>query len=407
MSLGNVRKLPSGRWQARYRVPAGVDYPPGLPRDVKGPTTFATRIQADQWLLQEARDLRAGLWVHPALREKENRTRAMTVGDAVEQWLEGKRVQVEAERLRASTFGTYAAIVENRILGVDGDAARLRALPIGAVTRADVAQWWEAVQRQFPRTAQRNWQALGKLREALDRAVEHEFIAVNPAASVKAPRPKTRRKRLPEDGELRAIVDSLPVEYRAAGALCLFHALRVGEALAVRVRDVQVEQAPAPWMPAVTIRVCGNFQRVQVDGRTTMVRQEPKTDAGRRDVPAFAEFVPLLLARRAVAARRGPDALLTATATGNPTMDTSFRAIFHRAREAAGVADDVTPHTGRDWLITRLAESGATPKEIGVICGQQDVSTILGVYMLARASRPAELMGRVAGVLDGPGGTGV
>ena len=56
---------------------------------------------------------------------------------------------------------------------------------------------------------------------------------------------------------------------------------------------------------------------------------------------------------------------------------------------------DIDPHCGRNWLITRLAEQGAHLKEIGQLLGQDDISTILGVYMKVRAGRVDTLMDRV------------
>ena len=39
--FGRVRRLPSGRFQARYRGPDGVDHP--------APTTFGTKTDAEKW----------------------------------------------------------------------------------------------------------------------------------------------------------------------------------------------------------------------------------------------------------------------------------------------------------------------------------------------------------------------
>ena len=43
-SFGSVRQLPSGRWQARYRDPAGKTH--------TAPETFATRPEAARFLAQ-------------------------------------------------------------------------------------------------------------------------------------------------------------------------------------------------------------------------------------------------------------------------------------------------------------------------------------------------------------------
>lgn len=76
-------------------------------------------------------------------------------------------------------------------------------------------------------------------------------------------------------------------------------------------------------------------------------------------------------------------------------FDTSFRSVLTRAEERAGVTTEIDPHCGRNWLITRLAEQGAHLKEIGALLGQDDVATILDVYMKVRAGRTTTLMERV------------
>ncbi len=55
--FGRVRELPSGRWQARYKGPDGIDRP--------APYTFDSKASADRWLtLQEAEIIR-GDWMNP------------------------------------------------------------------------------------------------------------------------------------------------------------------------------------------------------------------------------------------------------------------------------------------------------------------------------------------------------
>ena len=40
--FGRVRELPSGRWQARYKGPDGIDRP--------APRTFDSKTSAERWL---------------------------------------------------------------------------------------------------------------------------------------------------------------------------------------------------------------------------------------------------------------------------------------------------------------------------------------------------------------------
>ncbi|MFD8282601.1 hypothetical protein ACFV47_25955 [Streptomyces solisilvae] len=52
--FGAVRKLPSGRFQARYPGPDGMMHP--------APVTFETAGDADDWLAEKQTDLRRGDW---------------------------------------------------------------------------------------------------------------------------------------------------------------------------------------------------------------------------------------------------------------------------------------------------------------------------------------------------------
>lgn len=55
--FGRVRKLPSGRYQARYPGPDGLDRP--------APDTFATKTDADVWLTMKEAEIRGGDWLDP------------------------------------------------------------------------------------------------------------------------------------------------------------------------------------------------------------------------------------------------------------------------------------------------------------------------------------------------------
>lgn len=57
--FGRIRKLPSGRYQARYHDPAGVDRP--------APHTFATKTDAERWLTGVEADIIKGTWRDPDL----------------------------------------------------------------------------------------------------------------------------------------------------------------------------------------------------------------------------------------------------------------------------------------------------------------------------------------------------
>src|SRR4051812_1946475 len=69
--FGRVRKLASGRYQARYRGPDGLDHP--------APVTFTSKREADRFLSLVEADITNGKWYAPSA----GRT---TVGEWAEQW---------------------------------------------------------------------------------------------------------------------------------------------------------------------------------------------------------------------------------------------------------------------------------------------------------------------------------
>ena len=57
--FGAVRRLPSGRWQAKYRHPRTNQF-------IVAPNTFALKGDATRWLAGIQRDIESGTWMDPA-----------------------------------------------------------------------------------------------------------------------------------------------------------------------------------------------------------------------------------------------------------------------------------------------------------------------------------------------------
>ena len=380
-SFGNVRKI-GKLWYAKY-FHQGRSHTPGH--------SFRAKAAAQAWLSSEWRLIELDEWTPPAHRAQQAEYGNVTVGE----WLEQFHAALAA-RVRASTLQNYTRVARLRILDADGKAGKLKGIPLAALTSADVHAWWDAVCAAFPGAETTNQAAYKRLRAACAEAVERGLIPTNPV-NVRAARrrPATKVKKMPDDAELRAIYDEMGDRCKLVTALCLFHGVRVGEALALKRRHVVVKGGK------VVIKIRGNVQRITKDGHVEMVLQPPKSSAGRRDVPILAEFAPLVIDHLKRFTGPKSDDWVTPTSNGGVMFDTSYRSIFIRARARAGVRDDITPHHGRNWLITRLLEQGATVKEVGALLGQDDVATILGVYARVSDGRPAALMEGVGKALTG------
>ena len=369
------------RFYAEYTGPDGARHTAGR--------SFETAQDADSWLVAERRLIERDDWTPPAERRRRERHAGMTVGE----WLDTYHDRLQdTDRIRASTAQAYRRVVKSRITGT-----KLAEMPLVRVQMGDVQAWWAQTTRDYPKTPTTNRNAYKRLRAAFQALVDDESspLTDNPVKVVEASkRPRPKFKELPEREELEAIIEKLPERYKLAGVLCLLHGLRVGEVLALRRKHVVVRDRDG-W-PEVDIRVRGNVQRIaDAEGHMRMVWQDAKTAAGVRDVPVFPELAPVVVDHLERFAGKGAEGLVTPTESGEVVFDTSFRSIFNRARRAAGVRDDLTPHYGRNYLITLLAERGATPAEIGSILGQEDLKTIVETYMRVRPSRPRDLMGRL------------
>lgn len=367
-----MRILPSGRFQARYLAPDGNTY--------NGPSTYTNEQDAWAWLAGQRRRIELEAWEPPQPRVYEEKT--LTVGEMVQLWLSTVKGQV-----RSSTLSTYTDIMNSRVLG----NKQFCAVPLDKLTTAIVARWWQETTEQFPNTHSRNNRAYQKLRSAMALAVDNGYIPANPVyirSSLR--RVNTGVKEMPTTADLKAIVNEMPHRYKLITVLCLFHGLRIGEALAIKGKSIQLTANDG------VVQVQGTLSRVpNSKGGVMMEYHEPKTRAGFRTVPILSEFLPVVR-EHLETYQPGPEDYATTTATGMPVFDTSYRSRFNYAKKRAGITKAITPHYGRVYLITRLAEAGATPKEIGRILGQEDISTIVGVYMRAREAKSDALMRRLS-----------
>lgn len=379
------------RYYADYLGPDQKRHTPGR--------SFPTKGEAEGWLASERRLIELDVWQPPAVRQKRAETDSLTVGEWVDQFHE--ILENRTRPLKASTMQNYRRVTRLRL-----DGTPLASMPLNRVTRGDVYRWWDDVQRDHPKAKTINQQAYKRLRAAYAEAVRRQMVEVNPVDVPDAGRRVVpKEKYLPSDDELDAIIKALPDRYKALGSKVLHHGLRIGEALAVAEDEVVIKPGPVPYLPPMEIQVRRNAQRIVGENGTYMFLQSPKTKAGVRDVPIMATDAPLFIRHACrytgVTVRAQSEdgdidfTPFTTTRAGQLMFDTSFRSVLTRAEERAGVTTEIDPHCGRNWLITRLAEQGAHLKEIGALLGQDDVATILDVYMKVRAGRTTTLMERV------------
>ena len=129
--FGSTRKLPSGRWQARYLGPDMVRH--------VGPTTFQTKGDAQGWLSEERRLISLQQWSPPSDRAvaaaaAEADRRGRTFATYAQTWVAG-RVTSSGAALRPSTQAGYRNSLEVHILPEFGH------LPLDEITTGAIRQW--------------------------------------------------------------------------------------------------------------------------------------------------------------------------------------------------------------------------------------------------------------------------
>jgi hypothetical protein len=139
-----VRKLPSGRWQARYPGPDG--------RDRSAPTTFATKTDAARFLGATEVDMARGAWLDP------DRS-GVRLREYSQSWLAERTVR--GRPLATRTRETYQHSLDRWVLPSLGD------LPLDRITPAVVRRWHAQTTAATGPTATR--QAYAVLRAVLHR----------------------------------------------------------------------------------------------------------------------------------------------------------------------------------------------------------------------------------------------
>lgn len=180
-SSGAVRKLPSGRWQARYTGPDGA---------VRSLGTFPTKAEADQALAHEVSRMARGTWRDPSLGEQ-------PLGEWFRGWIATRG------DLALSTRALYQRLLDRWIdaeVPVAGGSrprtVRLGVRSLASLTRAAVREWDAAVLPEASRRAAERWQRAAATPARVNAAIRAWAVANGrPVATPGGSRPSCERHR--------------------------------------------------------------------------------------------------------------------------------------------------------------------------------------------------------------------
>lgn len=365
--FGNYRKLPSGRYQARYTGPDGKVY--------NGPRTFPNETEAQGWLAAERRMIDLDTWRPLDQRKHRNETTTLTVTDFAQRWLDS------AGHLTPGSRSTYQSLIDKRIRPYLDDTR------VSEFDRVSARDWVNTMRADFPETTARNAQAYTLLHNVFNAAVDDDLIVANPVSvkgAGKKPRPDHEDVLAP--AQVDAIADQAPEVYRAAILTAAWCGLRFGEFSELRRKDVTL---------------LGNHVKLKVQRGASRVDGEtyvgtPKAGSERRPtVPPH--LVPILKKHMATHVGAEDDALLFPNSDGNRIQPSTFRNHFYRWAEKAGVPG-TSPHALRHFGGTMYALSGATTREIMDYLGHKSLSSAMHYQHVAqgRADQLAQKLSAIA-----------
>jgi Phage integrase, N-terminal SAM-like domain len=219
-SFGTIRKLPSGRWQARYRGPDGLRR--------SAPSTFARKSDAVRWLTLTDAELHGGGWIDPDARR-------VALADYAAAWIS------ERPALRPKTLQLYRYLLRRHL------APGFAGQTIAGISEADVRRWRADLLAAgvSPVTTAKAYRLLTIMATAADDGL----IRRNPCRLKGASAEKSPERPVLTVAEVYALADAVGPRYRALVLLACFCGLRWGELAALRRCDIDTAAAIVPGDP--------------------------------------------------------------------------------------------------------------------------------------------------------------
>jgi integrase len=324
--FGRIRKLPSGRWQARYPGPDG--------RLRSAPDTFPTKTAADRYLAGIETDMSRGIWLDP-------RASSVTLRVYAAGWLPQRTVK--GKPLAPRTLDTYRHSLSAWINPHLGD------LPLNKITPAVVRAWHADVAGRTGPTATR--QAYALLHAILATAVDDDALHRNPCRITGAGQARSPERPLLDLDQVNALISAMPDRLQLPCLLIFWAQLRLGELVALERRDVNVEKA--------TLSV--ERQIVELDDVGPQV-SEPKAGSRRTIYLPTQAFDPLR-EHLAATAPALPTARLFVRVDGTGLRAHHLENAWTTARRKVDLPK-VHLHDLRHAGLTLTAQTGATLAEV-------------------------------------------
>ena len=349
--FGNIRKLSSGRYQARYRGPDGKLRP--------APATFQRKTDAARWLSLKETEISKGEWIAPEVG-------AQAFREYAGHWMRDRV-------LKARTAELYDSLLTKHLYPAFGD------LGLADIDEVTVRRWRKERLEAGPK-AERPFgpvtvaKAYRLLHAIFETAAEDRIIARNPCRIVGAGKEESDERAIVPLPLVFKLADTVPVRYRMLILLATFADMRWGELVGLRRENIDLDTCE--------IRITETLAQLDRGG---LRPDTPKSRAGRRIVAFPAEIAPEIrwhLERFAEPGKRG---FVFVGPKGGQLRRSNFHRTWDKARTSVGLPD-LHFHDLRHTGGTLSAVTGATLKELMARLGHSSVRAAL-IYQHATRDR--------------------
>lgn len=168
--------------------------------------------------------------------------------------------------------------------------------------------------------------------------------------------------------------------------LCLYSGLRVGELLALKWSDIDLQKG----LMTIT-RSCHDGK--DISGKYTRIEDTPKTSSSRRIIPLPKQFLPLMKE-----SKKKSNSEYVISKNGNPISVRSYQRSFDLLQKKLNI-----PHRGfhalRHTFATRALECGMDVKTLSEILGHKSPTVTLNRYVHSLMEHKQDMMNRLGKLL--------
>lgn len=345
---GSVRKLPSGRFQARYPGPDG------LPRNAE--ETFATKGDAEAWLVETEADMRREEWRDP-------NAGAVNFLVYATAWIDERDLAPLTEEL-------YRRLLRLHLAPVCGGS------DLKEITAPQVRSWRAELRKRGIKTTAAK--AYRLLKSVMETAVDDELIRRNPCRIKGGGKEEAAERPHATVEQVLQLAELMGPRWQLMVFIAAFMALRPEEQAELRRRDVDLERRVV-WVRRAAPELSTGERAVG----------DPKSEAGKRAVGIPPEIVPEFEQHLRWYAQDGEDGLLFVGERGAPFRRSTFGRKWRKARAKLGMHGfrfyDLR-HTGN----VLAASTGASLRDLMTHMGHNSARAAL-IYQHATAEQQTEI----------------